>query len=349
MKKLLLASAVAALSVAAHAAPEIYGRAHLTMDVANLSSETTTTVNGVSTTVKTSNTTRPLLNSVGSRIGFRGNADLGNDLKAIYKLEYGINISDVGAVANTNQFVPRETFLGLEHKQYGTIKAGRLDVIGSDYSDVVLSNALGNDGVNTVGAIYGIAGGRANNSISYTSPKYNDITVSAMYIMDENIAANDTSRAGAIIAAEYEPTNQPYKAAASYSREGKGQDSTDSIMVSGEYTVNPAITVGATYANSKLGRATNREHLVSVGGTYKVIGTPWTAYGKAMLANNVGGASNTAPKAFVAGASYAFNDNARAHLYGSAGIASSNTTVGGVTTKTSARGLGVGAGFQYNF
>ena len=58
--------------------------------------------------------------SVASRVGVKGSEDLGDGLKAVYHLEFGVNIDANSGVSNRNQFV------GLAGG-FGTILAGRHD------------------------------------------------------------------------------------------------------------------------------------------------------------------------------------------------------------------------------
>ena len=63
------------------------------------------------------------LQSNASRIGVKGDKDLGSGLKVVYQLEWGINID---SQSNDDDVVPRNQFVGLEGA-FGTIKVGRHD------------------------------------------------------------------------------------------------------------------------------------------------------------------------------------------------------------------------------
>lgn len=58
-----------------------------------------------------------------SRIGLRGNEDLGNGVNAIFNLEAGTAI-DVGTIGNSTAFWNRQSWMGLESKSLGTFKLG---------------------------------------------------------------------------------------------------------------------------------------------------------------------------------------------------------------------------------
>jgi len=61
----------------------------------------------------------------GSRLGFRGEEALGNGLKAIFTLEYSLNIDDNSGVGNTTSGLQaRQQFVGLSGG-FGAITLGR--------------------------------------------------------------------------------------------------------------------------------------------------------------------------------------------------------------------------------
>jgi len=63
------------------------------------------------------------LQSNSSRVGVKGEKALSTSLKAIYQLEWGVNIDSEG---NDDNLVPRNQFVGLEGA-FGTVKVGRHD------------------------------------------------------------------------------------------------------------------------------------------------------------------------------------------------------------------------------
>ena len=115
-----------------------------------------------------------------SRIGFKGAEDLGNGLKAIFTLEYGLTLdqnSGIGAGGAQG----RQQFVGLTGG-FGTVVAGRLQTAGLDYT--VAGSALG--GSTAVGAVNQVGAGafpllnaasRANNAVAYISPSFGGVTV----------------------------------------------------------------------------------------------------------------------------------------------------------------------------
>ncbi len=355
MKKLVLATAVAALSVtAAQAAPTVYGKVFLTLDLKDGDTDVTTVnhTTGKSTTTSEdwdSDETRSQLNSNSSRIGLRGSEALTANTDVVYQLEYGVKVDD-----NTKeeQFKSRDTYLGLANKQYGTLLAGRLSAIDGrvDYANVTQGGVMGGDNV-----LASFDAERANNTLAYVAPTYNDVTVSAMYVMDEydfvntKIGPNDAVKVDRDIfglAAQYEP-NAPYRAGVSYIQAG---DALKAVRLSGAYDLSPVYTIGALYQNTDYDES-DKENAFTLSVSHKVAQTPWTTYGQVDLVDNLYGAKDSEAQRVVIGGKYAYNRATTGHIYGaylnkeySEVNSTANTTK---TTETS--GFGIGAGLEYKF
>ena len=109
MKKILAAAIVSAFAAPAFAATanvDIYGILHVSVDVLD---------DGVLSGTNVS--------SNASRIGFKGAEDVGGGLSAIWQFESRINADD-GAAIGTPM---RDTFVGLQSKTLGTLRAGFFD------------------------------------------------------------------------------------------------------------------------------------------------------------------------------------------------------------------------------
>lgn len=331
MKKLLLASAVAALSVsAAHAAPTVYGKAFLTVDASNAKD---TYKSGIVQTKEDINTSG--LNSNSSRIGLRGSEALTADIDVVYKLEYRINIDSAAG-----QFTSRDTYLGLAHKEYGTLLAGRLTTIDDnvDFASVLEANNVGDIGPT-------FSAPRANNAFAYVSPERNGAQFLAMYAFDSDTdegSLADKDQYG--IGATY--STGPINAGASYIAYGKNNH----LRLSGNYAVSPTLTAGALYQISKFDEVNSKkENTLIVSGEMKTA-TPWTAYGQVALIKNVKGKDDKSMGVGVGG-KYAFNKATTGHLY--AGYINSerkNVTIRDIRYDSSKNtGFGVGAGLEYKF
>ena len=338
MKKLLLASAVAALSItAAQAAPTIYGKAFLTLDAKDGDSGAT------------AHNSRSQLNSIGSRIGFKGSEALTANTDLVYQLEYGIKVD---AEDGENNFKARDTYLGLAHKQYGTAVAGRLSAI-DDYINYVTVASGGVVGGDDTLAHY--TGPRANNAIAYFSPSFQGAQVMAMYALDEvkgeDAVKNDSlGRDAWGLGVKYEPTTLPVKAGITYIQAGANANNAvvldHMLRVSGAYAINPAITVAGQYQltegrNEGKGKK-HKENTYTVSGSYKVGQTPWTAYSQLDYVTNADFIKDDKEERIVIGGKYAFNQNTTGHLYS-----------GYLKEKSKgdpdANSYGIGAGLEYKF
>ena len=129
MKKTLIALALTALPVAAMADVVLYGQIKGGVGVTGGASVTSTewdknTVNGGSTTAhyksKDKSGTITQMEDYGSRIGFKGEEDLGNGLKAIWQVEQRVSLAGAQVSEGWNT---RDTFIGLEGG-FGKVRAG---------------------------------------------------------------------------------------------------------------------------------------------------------------------------------------------------------------------------------
>ena len=197
MKKLLLATAVAALSVsAAQAAPTLYGKAFVAADYVN--GEFDSNVNDAfdrdEDTVE--------INSYSSRIGLRGSEAMTANTDVVYQLEYGIRVD-----GESRNFESRDTYLGVVNKDFGEVRAGRnqstLDyinnvIVNEGYWDNLGGNQLESN--QKLGGLNMADSSRINNSIIWKAPKYNNLPLdlSVMYSSDE-VDGNDDDGFGAAL------------------------------------------------------------------------------------------------------------------------------------------------------
>lgn len=161
--------------------PTISGRLYLSM----LKDDVHTKQTNLSTNTVTSDTTenRTKMHSSGSRLRFTGSQTMSEDVDLEYYLEYSIyvdddSIDDKGQALN---FSSRNTYLGLKHNDYGTIRVGRIFTPDDDIDYVDQSYLYGNG----TGTSFSYNGQRTNNTIQYISPKWNNTQVKLHYSMDE--------------------------------------------------------------------------------------------------------------------------------------------------------------------
>lgn len=210
-----------------------------------------------------------------SRIGFKGAEDLGNGLKAIFTLEYGLLLDQNTGVGASNGGVAngRQQFVGLTGG-FGTVVAGRLQTAGLDYT--VAGSALGGStavgAVNLVGQAANNGGGanidgvggpfpllnatsRANNAVAYISPSFGGLTLAVNHARVSESASLDDAKdhSATLLAANYE--NGPISAGVVYGKADieKGVTSGDSTEwgVRGGYDLG-VVKLQAAYQQAKL-------------------------------------------------------------------------------------------------
>ncbi|MBS0367717.1 MAG: porin [Proteobacteria bacterium] len=125
-----------------------------------------------------------------SRIGFKGEKELGDEVKAVYLMEAGLlfdtgsvgtgaitpginntAVSSGGQTSNGSQIFSRQIYAGLQTR-FGTLTAGR-QYAGS-YTSSVMSAAMGAGFFGSSAGLLPVIGGmptRLNNSLVYASPK----------------------------------------------------------------------------------------------------------------------------------------------------------------------------------
>ena len=134
------------------------------------------------------------MESSNSRLGVRGQEKLGGGLKAIFQLET-IFLVD----SNTSGFAQRDSFVGLSHDAWGTIKLGRMDTPFKSYGDdlsflgvssgnfVSTSNVLRKTGFGTSSASSFHL--RRANVVQYETPKVGGFDGAIQYSTDETDTA----------------------------------------------------------------------------------------------------------------------------------------------------------------
>ncbi|EXI81209.1 MAG: Outer membrane porin protein 32 precursor [Candidatus Accumulibacter appositus] len=124
--------------------------------------------------------------SAGNRIGFKGSEALGNGLKAVFTLEYGLDI-DTNQGIGTGGLNARQQFVGLASDKLGTVALGRQYAPGFnasarnsalDATDLAIQSNLS---VLSGMSITPNSPARFDNSVTYTSPNFSGFTVSAIY------------------------------------------------------------------------------------------------------------------------------------------------------------------------
>lgn len=181
MKKKLLTvaigTAIFAGSLAAQAATTLYGHIHMSWDRLD---------NG--DTIE-----RSFISSNSTRVGLRGDEDLGSGLKAIWQIESG----SLGVDDATNGFGGdlRNSFIGFTNNSWGTVKVGRHD---TPYKDLGRRLDNFNEQVGDARNVLGVTNLasfdlRPKNMVRYDSPAFGGFTFAAL--SSSNNGTDETSAA----------------------------------------------------------------------------------------------------------------------------------------------------------
>ena len=189
MQKKLIALAVAGLAsgiASAQTNVTMYG----VLDLAYAYSSGNAGRNGLGIKIPGTNTFSGITGvGAGNRLGFKGEEALGNGLKAVFTLEYGLD-PDINCGIGTCGLNARQQFVGLA-SNYGTVALGRQYAPGFNASannDALDASDFGIQ--SSLSAINGMtitpnSPARFNNAITYTSPDLSGFKASAIYSFGE--------------------------------------------------------------------------------------------------------------------------------------------------------------------
>lgn len=302
-KKLIALGIAAAMAapVAAQAAVEVYGEARASLDFVN--NNDTDAANEDSAISLSSNK---------SRIGFRGDEDLGNGLSALWQFEQQMEF-DTGA-ANTSA---RDTFIGLGGG-FGTVLAGHLSTpykSSTNYMDV-FRNTRGDYNA-IMGSVNGnvVFDNRADNAIAYMTPDMNGFKAGVAYILadadgdDDLPMTTDQSEEDAYsLSAGY--TNGPLFLTAAYeslNALGAGNDDASAWKIGGTYTFMDATTVGAIWESADVGGANGDRDAWLLNVKHKMGDTSLLA--SFAMADETGGVTDSGATHFALGVGQALSAN----------------------------------------
>ena len=184
MQKKIIALAIAGLaSTAAFAQSNVtvYGVVDAAYVYTNSNGGTTVDVPGAAHGVDTSAISSGGL--AGSRIGFKGTEDLGNGLKAVFVLEYALDIDgNFGVGSSASGLNARQQFVGLSGKA-GTLSLGRQYAPG--YYTVAMDATVASTPLSSVDAGQSFLGAtirasspaRWNNAVNFKSADFGGVSV----------------------------------------------------------------------------------------------------------------------------------------------------------------------------
>lgn len=217
-----------------------------------------------------------------SRLGFRGNEDLGGGLSAQFQIEHRFN-PDTGTQNNANTFWFGRSYVQLTSVAVGSVYLGREYIPA--FFPAVKSDPFGFDGVGQLGTVmyanYSVndrenfadaTGGtsRTNNTIGYKSPNLSGLTVQIAGAASEgNTFKGSTSSPGREFGANVEYSAGPIYGALAYDKTQRGSAAYDgNSLLSGALHYNFGFAKAMLYgARAKVGvnsAATNKYASISL-------------------------------------------------------------------------------------
>lgn len=193
MKKSAIALAVAAALVgsSAFADTTLYGSARVSVDYYDIDTTyygyNVRNADGSLVPIDKGYDTWDVYNN-SSRLGVRGEEDLGAGLSAIYQYEFGVDTTEGG---NWNSNRPK--WVGLKGDSWGAVTLGTqwtpyYNVMG--ISDIFNSSRLFDQNTGYLGSKFGT---RLDNSVMYSSPNWSGFSFQGMLVMNGDIGADDAS------------------------------------------------------------------------------------------------------------------------------------------------------------
>lgn len=278
-KRVMTIVGMAALSMAPTlvfaAGPTLYGR--LNLGVASVDNGNATDNNTVG------------ISDDASRIGIKGDEDLGDGLKAIYQFESLIDADQGGFQQGTTRTTGRDTFAGLQ-SEWGTVRLGfynsayknlstGVELFGDTIGDFTSYNA--GTGTNSTALA---AESRLANTISYTSPTFSGFYGTVDFSRGETGTSTESNPI--TIGLSYK-TDAFYVGVGHYDADNTGTSGIDDAQkLVGSVTVGAFTLIGVLETQSAKGAlsATNAEvDTTHLGLAYKLNGkdtlaATWTDY-----------------------------------------------------------------------
>lgn len=302
MKKLLLASAVAALSVsAANAAPTVYGKAFLTADYVDIDS-------------LSGDTDEVQLNSNSSRLGVKGSEAITANTDVIYQLEYGVDIDG----DDSKTLSARDTFLGLKNNAAGEFRFGRNQSSLDRVNNVVTAYNGYWDNLGTTHNM--VDSSRIDNSLLWLSPSMSGFQAAAM------VATEEQADEGYGLSLMFDQ-GTGFTAGVSYDKDlnlGHNYTGISGDIIRGTLTADLAklggglpLTLGALYQQADIDGAAKKEkgYVISAEMGLQNFAKPAAVYAQYNNTSNLRGSNGVDSDQIVVGGKYFYKQNVIAHAY----------------------------------
>lgn len=205
-----------------------------------------------------------------SRLGFRGNEDLGGGWKALFVLENGF-VADTGGQASSTSFFNRQSFVGIS-SDFGKLTMGR------QYTPLLESQDRNDPSLNTTGYGSPYNSGvmrtfsRADNSVMYVSPTFGGVSTSLMVGLGENLPYGGNH----LYSGNLRFNGGGLNLELAHGRQAKGaanQETKEISVLTGTYAFGPAAVMAAVQMTENdirtVGVLDDREEFM-VGGTFKL-------------------------------------------------------------------------------
>ncbi len=184
-----------------------------------------------------------------SRIGVKGNEDLGGGLKAMFQAEFGF----AGGASQNSGLNGRDTYVGL-NGGFGTVLMGRISTLTD--GTVSAYDAFGNGNLGGIGVLgnWGVKVNGVNNSsgnfnaydplsrnnttLAYVSPNFGGFTAGAAYVFANGVyGANNNNKTGAAINLMAKYANGPISVGGAYlaADTPTGKDAIKHFILGGSY------------------------------------------------------------------------------------------------------------------
>lgn len=219
----------------------------------------------------------------GNRIGFKGQEDLGNGLKAVFQLESGFNIGN-GTSAQNGALFSRIATVGLSDATYGTLTVGRQNTLA--YDTIIATDVYGvANNIALAGYQSTLSGFRWDNSLKYTN-SYNGFNFGAE-VSSGNQAGSDSKNSGYGLNAGYTGSN--WKVQGVYQLAHDTKDATLGTLagqkqefwgLGGKYELSDKTALFGQYVHSKFNQTNQVNQIVTLGVSQKLAGN-WSVKGAA--------------------------------------------------------------------
>lgn len=240
---------------------------------------------------------RSALQNISSRIGFKGERKISNDLSGIMQIETGVSPDDS---ANSGALASRNSYAGLKSATYGTLIAGKHDtpfknlegtanqLWGSAEAMEIIIHGKGSARRPAVGTSLAMTNlhTRQTNIFQYWSPKFSNIAIKLAYSPDEVNGAAGTFRTplyGSSIEFDNGKWNLGLATETQKNRTGRDQDMTGVKATTGFKFDNGSVGLAYSTLDNHANRKTNNWLAT---GSYKL--------GPTILKANYGVSSETA-------------------------------------------------------